>query len=142
MTETELEEIKVYYDRGYNRIEKIYYIDSNGLKQGDYREYYFNGSPKLRTTMVDDKAHGKFIEWYKNEHDGLSYYEADRFIIHDELACKHTHDLKLIWGFNHGKRHGKLVMYKKDGSENGTAYFKDGEEVKEEELRCSSIASL
>lgn len=68
---TDLKEIKVYYtkcDKNYEQqreegvIEKIYHIDSNGLKQGDYREYYYNGSPRLRTTMVNDKAHGKFIE--------------------------------------------------------------------------------
>ena len=58
--------ITTYRNGYFQKEEKINRVDKLGLKQGIYREYYNNDSPKSEGSYKDDKKNGKFKEYDPN----------------------------------------------------------------------------
>lgn len=55
-------------------IEQINQLDSNGLRQGLWREYYPNEQLKLEGHYQNDIKEGLWRYWYNNEHVGFMCY--------------------------------------------------------------------
>ena len=50
----ELKKVEKFYPNG--TIKETYYVDKNGIKQGDYISYFENGNYNVKTTMTDNKV--------------------------------------------------------------------------------------
>jgi antitoxin component YwqK of YwqJK toxin-antitoxin module len=50
----------------FNTKTKHYFIDENGHKQGEYKEWHDNGQLYVHCFFVDGKQHGEYKWWYEN----------------------------------------------------------------------------
>ena len=82
-----------------------YYEDDNGLRQGEYKDYYDNGKLDIHCYYKDNKYHGIYKEYYYNG----KLYNICNFI-NDEI-------------------HGEDKFYKEDGSYDRSFYFNHGKEI-------------
>jgi hypothetical protein len=62
--DNETEEVKIYYDNG--NINKLYYINKDKEKQGDYIIYNKEGVIIAKANYTQGKMNGKFWEYYEN----------------------------------------------------------------------------
>jgi antitoxin component YwqK of YwqJK toxin-antitoxin module len=60
-----------------------YFIDENGQKQGEYKEWHDNGQLYMHCFFVDDKLHGEFKWWYPNGQLRMHCYFVDGNMVID-----------------------------------------------------------
>ena len=115
--------------------EKINRTDNNGLKQGDWKEFYPNGSIKSEKTFKDDLLHGYYKEYdtkgklvltmlYENGAIVKSRVEDEPDI---EIVNKHDQDGNLIYS---GPYRNKIPVgvhreYGKDGKVTNAFIYND-----------------
>jgi antitoxin component YwqK of YwqJK toxin-antitoxin module len=115
--------------------ERINKIDSKGLKQGDWKEFYQNGVLKSEKTYKDDMLHGYFKEYdtrgtlvltmlYENGAIVKSRVEDEPDI---EIVNKHDSDGKLIYNgpFRNKIPVGTHREYGKDGKVTNSFTYND-----------------
>jgi antitoxin component YwqK of YwqJK toxin-antitoxin module len=115
--------------------ERINRTDKNGLKQGDWKEFYSNGGIKTEKTYKDDLVHGYYKEYdthgklvitmlYENGAIVKSRVEDEPDI---EIVNKHDEDGKLIYS---GPYRNKIPVgvhreYGKDGKVTNAYIYND-----------------
>jgi antitoxin component YwqK of YwqJK toxin-antitoxin module len=115
--------------------ERINRMDNNGLKQGDWKEFYPNGGIKSEKTFKDDLMHGYYKEYdirgklvltmlYENGAIVKSRVEDEPDI---EIVNKHDQDGKLIYS---GPYRNKIPVgvhreYGKDGKVTNAFIYND-----------------
>jgi antitoxin component YwqK of YwqJK toxin-antitoxin module len=117
--------------------EKINRFDSNGLKQGDWKEFYPNGGVKSEGTYKNDLIHGYYKEYDKRGKLTLTMLYENGSIVKSkvedepdiEIVNKHDQDGKLIYSgpFRNKVPVGIHREYGKDGKViNGFKYNDNG----------------
>jgi uncharacterized protein len=84
--------------------EKINRIDSKGLKQGDWKEFYPNGKIKTEKTYVDDQLHG-----YYKEYDSKEMLTVTMLYDHGAIVKSKVEDEPDIEIVNRHDQDGKLT---------------------------------
>jgi uncharacterized protein len=115
--------------------EKINRVDSKGLKQGDWKEFYQNGKIRSEKTYVDDQLHGYYKEYDNKGNLVLTMlYDKGAIVksnVEDEpdieIVNKHDQDGKLIYS---GPYRNKIPVgihkeYGKDGKINNALIYND-----------------
>ena len=84
-----------------------YYEDDNGLIQGEYKNYDYNGKLWVHCYYKDDKYHGIYKYYYTNG------------------------NLFNICNYINGKLHGEDKLYNDDGSYDRSYYYNNGKDITE-----------
>ena len=82
-----------------------YFLDENGLKQGENKEYYSDGQLWLHSYYKDGKLHGEYKVYNKNGQLWIHYFYKE--------------DIK----------HGECKRYSPDGSLDYTEYWSNGKDI-------------
>jgi uncharacterized protein len=115
--------------------ERINRTDNNGLKQGDWKEFYPNGGIKSERTYKDDLMHGYYKEYDNRGKLVLTMLYEDGAIVKSqvedepdiEIVNKHDQDGKLIYS---GPYRNKIPVgvhreYGKDGKVTNAFIYND-----------------
>ena len=121
--------IKIEYHADSEIIKAIYTIDKNGVKQGDYEDYYKSGKLRKKGAYAGGKEDGLWEYYYENgrlwkkctykngEKDGLyeAYYE------NSQLGEKCF--------YKNGKKDGPYLSYREDGRADTQYVYRNGERL-------------
>ncbi len=67
---------------------KHYFVDENGNKQGEYKDYYYNDQLYVHTFYLNGKLHGEYKDYHNNGQLSVhSFYQNSK--LHGE--CKSYH---------------------------------------------------
>ncbi len=126
-----------FYENGEVRMEVE--VDSKGIRNGLYREYYSNGTIKAEGHYKDDKMEGEYKEYYEDGTlsidatfkadsifgDYISYYpnkSKKKEIVHDpstqiEKITEYYENgkVKILEAMRNGKQDGKVTSYYESG---------------------------
>ena len=76
-----------------------FFVDENGLIQGEYKDFHLNGQIWEHSFYQNGKRHGEYKEYYRN---GLIYSKSF---------------------YQNGKRHGEYKSYHNDGKLGYATFF-------------------
>jgi antitoxin component YwqK of YwqJK toxin-antitoxin module len=106
-----------------------YFIDENGQKQGEYKEWHDNGQLYMHCFFVDDKRHGEFKRWYPNgQLSRHCFYVDDN--LHGEFKRWHYNgQLSQHCFYVDDNLHGEYKAWYSNGQLWEHFFFVDGKEV-------------
>ena len=130
------------YRNGYfQKEEKINRVDKLGMKQGIYRAYYDNDSPKSEGSYKDDKKDGTFKEYspdgrvvskeeYRNgELIVTQKKEEDKFEVKRQYYNSGV--TKIVGTYKKGVPEGTFRQYDENGNLEGAKVYKAGRVLRE-----------
>ena len=114
-----------YYEDG-TTIKEVYFVDSNGIKQGPYEQYYPNGKTKRKGTYINDEETGNFEYYYESGqlymkgsgHGGELHGPQILYYKNGQLMTKNS--------YTHAEMHGPYEEYYKNGAlfKKGTSFLR------------------
>ena len=106
-----------------------YFIDENGLKQGEYKSFHADGQLWVHTFFINGKQHGEFKTYHINgklsEHS--FYLNGKR---HGEYNAYHDNGKMWLHSFClNGKLHGEYKTYYDNGNLNHATFYYQGTDL-------------
>src|SRR5688500_16189369 len=103
------------YGQTDNSTDSLNFTDSNGLKQGTWREYYIDGFVKTETIYKDGIKNGLDLEFYHypNCVKTENHYKNDTLV--QRIEYYRNCNAKLVEYFKNGNRDGYSRSYDRNG---------------------------
>ena len=115
-----------------------YYVDDNGLIQGEYKCYYDNGQLWIHCNYKDGLKHGEYKCYYKNCQLWIHCNYKDDKKHGEYKEYYHNGKLNIHCYYKDGERHGEYREYKSYNADDGQLkefqYFQNGEDVTQKYL--------
>ncbi|GEM_PF-4292077 len=122
-----------YWDKEKTQLQDEYYVDAQGLRQGERKWFHKNGALQMHTFYVDDKLNGGLNWFYENgELESHSFSRDDK----REGEAKSYYrggGLEVHAFYENGKLHGEYKSYRKTGEIRKQTFFGNGKEITKKE---------
>jgi antitoxin component YwqK of YwqJK toxin-antitoxin module len=118
-------EYKEWYSNGQLSWYETY--NQEGIKEGECKQWYKSGIPKLHCRYKNGLLHGEYKEWYENGVLANQRFYKKGQLHGEAMSWSEKGVLKSHGYYREGKRHGEYRAWRKNCQLMSLSYFKEGE---------------